>query len=73
MAALNSLGLAPAPVKAALLEASRWGLLIAIAALGLNTSLKSMINLGWRHIAVVSLATLVLLAIVAAPLALVGL
>ena len=33
---INSTGLVPAPVRAGVSEASRWGLLIAIAALGLG-------------------------------------
>ena len=40
-----------APVKKVLSEASIWGLLLAIAALGLGTSVKVIIALGWRHIA----------------------
>ena len=40
-----------APVKKVLSEASIWGLLLAIAALGLGTSIKTIIALGWRHIA----------------------
>ena len=40
--AINSFGVLPSPVKSMLVEASRWGLLIAIAALGLNTSLQSI-------------------------------
>lgn len=73
MALLNSVGIVPTPIKTALLEFSRWGLLIAIAALGVNTSLKAMADLGWRHLAVVSVVTLILLAVVAAPLAAFGL
>jgi uncharacterized membrane protein YadS len=38
------------PEKAALIEASTWGLLIAIGALGLGTSIKTIVALGWRHI-----------------------
>ena len=40
-----------APVKSALVEASNWGLLLAIGALGLGTSVKTIVALGWRHIA----------------------
>jgi uncharacterized integral membrane protein (TIGR00698 family) len=40
-----------APAKKVLSEASIWGLLLAIAALGLGTSIKSIVALGWRHIA----------------------
>jgi uncharacterized membrane protein YadS len=39
-------------VKVALVQASSWGLLVAIAALGLGTSLNSLLSIGWRHIAV---------------------
>jgi uncharacterized integral membrane protein (TIGR00698 family) len=49
------------PVRAALIEVSTWGLLIAIAALGLGTSLASIAALGWRHIAIVTCTTLVIL------------
>ena len=53
-----------APVKPALVEASSWGLLLAIGALGLGTSVSSIIALGWRHIATVVAATAVIFAIV---------
>jgi len=64
-------GLAPAygPLKAALVLASTWGLLIAIAALGLGTSVKSLLAIGWRHIAVFTGTTLVILAVVLLGLA----
>ena len=65
LAAVNSFGLAPAPVKDSLLFLSRWGLLIAIAALGLNTSVQAMIKLGWRHIAVIALVSLLLIVLAA--------
>src|SRR5688500_8423304 len=57
-----------APVKAALILASTWGLLVAIAALGLGTSLASILRIGWRHIAVFTGTTLVILAVVTAGL-----
>ncbi len=50
-----------APIKAALIQLSSWGLLIAIAALGLGTSLTSLLRIGWRHIAVFTGTTLVIL------------
>jgi uncharacterized integral membrane protein (TIGR00698 family) len=50
-----------APVKTLLVEASRWGLLIAIAALGLGTSLGAILSIGWRHVAVFCGAGLVIL------------
>ena len=49
-----------APAKAALTEASTWGLLLAIGALGLGTSVKTIIGLGWRHITTVLGSTAVI-------------
>jgi len=49
------------PVKSVLVEASTWGLLLAIGALGLGTSVKTIVNLGWRHITTVLGATAVIL------------
>ena len=57
-----------APVKDALVTASTWGLLLAIAALGLGTSLTAVASLGWRHIATVMGTTMVILIIVTAGL-----
>jgi uncharacterized integral membrane protein (TIGR00698 family) len=59
------------PVKAALGHVSTWGLLIAIAALGLSTSLGAVAALGWRHVVTVSGTTLVILFVVTAGLVLV--
>lgn len=67
---VNSYGLLPAAVTAALNEASRAGLLLAIAALGLGTSPRVLASLGWQHVAIVAGATLVILAVSAAGLAL---
>ena len=50
LAALNSFGLVPDLWRVMLLEISRWGLLLAIAALGLKTSLASLAALGLRHV-----------------------
>jgi uncharacterized integral membrane protein (TIGR00698 family) len=65
---VNSLGILPGPIKSVLVEASRWGLLLAIAALGLGTSLTAMARLGWRHVAVVGGTTLVILVVATAGL-----
>jgi uncharacterized integral membrane protein (TIGR00698 family) len=51
-------------IKSVLGEVSRWGMLIAIAALGLGTSLTAILQVGWRHVAVFTGTTLVILAIV---------
>jgi uncharacterized integral membrane protein (TIGR00698 family) len=66
----NLPGLAPvyAPVKTVLVTASSWGLLVAIAALGLGTSPTAILRIGWRHIAVFTGTTLVILSIVTAAL-----
>jgi uncharacterized integral membrane protein (TIGR00698 family) len=56
------------PVKVVLVEASAWGLLIAIGALGLGSSLSAIGALGWRHVATVSGTTLLLLLVVTAAL-----
>jgi uncharacterized membrane protein YadS len=57
-----------APVKDILGTASTWGLLLAIAALGLGTSLAAIRQLGWRHAANIVGTTLVILAVVTAGL-----
>ncbi|MGL4729510.1 MAG: YeiH family protein [Bosea sp. (in: a-proteobacteria)] len=55
-------------IKAWLGSAATWGLLIAIAALGLGTSLKAILSIGWRHAAVFMGATLAILLSVLVPL-----
>jgi uncharacterized integral membrane protein (TIGR00698 family) len=57
-----------AQIKAPLIEVSTWGLLVAIAALGLGTSLTAIAALGWRHVATVTGTTLVILLMVTAGL-----
>ena len=52
-----------APVKAFLGVLSNWGLLIAIAALGLGTSIGALLAIGWRHVAVFLGGTLIVLII----------
>ncbi|SFI02317.1 conserved hypothetical integral membrane protein [Bosea sp. OK403] len=60
------------PLRDALLEVSRWGLLIAIAALGLGTSMAAMARLGWRHLVLVTGTSLVILVIVTGGLLALG-
>jgi len=50
-----------AQIKAPLIEASSWGLLIAIAALELGTSFTAIVMLGWPHVATVIGTTVVIL------------
>jgi uncharacterized integral membrane protein (TIGR00698 family) len=67
---LPSLLPAYAPVKSVLSEVSTWGLLLAIGALGLGTSVRTIIALGWRHITTVLGATAVIFAVVTGGLVL---
>jgi uncharacterized integral membrane protein (TIGR00698 family) len=69
LALMNSLGLVPELVKTALVELSKAGLLLAIAALGLATALSDIVRSGWRQSAIVIATTLVLLVAVTAALA----
>ncbi len=57
-------------IKGPLIEASTWGLLIAISALGLNTSFFAIAVLGWRHAATLCGTTAVVLLAVTAGLVL---
>jgi uncharacterized integral membrane protein (TIGR00698 family) len=76
---LNSIAMSIGPVapvfaqiKAPLIEASTWGLLLAIGALGLGTSLPAIAALGWRHVATVTGTTVVILIVVTAALLMMG-
>jgi uncharacterized integral membrane protein (TIGR00698 family) len=55
-------------IKPLLVEVSTWGLLVAIGALGLGTSISSILKLGWRHIATIFGTTVIILAVVFAGL-----
>jgi uncharacterized integral membrane protein (TIGR00698 family) len=57
-----------APLKSAAGFISTWGLLVAMAALGLGTSVTAITRLGWRHVAIVTGTTLVILVVVAGVL-----
>lgn len=58
---INSTGLLPVVITDAAVVLSRWLLIIAIAALGVKTSLAAMLDLGGRHVWLVVLETLALL------------
>lgn len=58
---INSAGLAPEFVQTGAADLSQWLLLTAIAALGVRTSLKAMLDLGPRHLILVVAETLFLL------------
>jgi uncharacterized integral membrane protein (TIGR00698 family) len=57
---LNSSGVTPEPVRLFLVEASRWCLVTAIAALGMKTSLKMLFEVGWKPVSIIVLETLFL-------------
>jgi len=53
-----------APIKTILVDASNWGLLVAITALGLATSAKAFATLGWSYLVTVLGTTAVILIVV---------
>ena len=57
LVALNSLGVLPKAAVGAAGDISRWCLVVAIAALGMKTSFKALIDAGWRPVAVMVLET----------------
>jgi uncharacterized integral membrane protein (TIGR00698 family) len=59
---LNSTGVVTPAVQATATTLSQWLLTVAIAALGVRTSIKSMLDLGPRHLVLVVAETLFLLA-----------
>ena len=60
---VNSSGYIPTLLSQFLANVSQWSLVFAIAGLGVTTSLKSMMELGGRSIALLVLQTLALLVI----------
>lgn len=66
LVAANSSGMVPPLVAEGLSELSRWCLMTAIAALGVKTSLKSMVELGLRPILLLVAETLGMAALVLA-------
>jgi uncharacterized integral membrane protein (TIGR00698 family) len=65
---VSATGLLPQEGIAAGLFASKWFLAVALAGLGLQTSLKMILGLGWHPMAVVTGATLAILAVTGAGL-----
>ena len=53
-----------APVKSLLVDISTWGLLLAIGALGLGTSVRAILELGWRHVMTILGTSAVILIVV---------
>ncbi|MDF2096871.1 YeiH family protein [Aquibaculum arenosum] len=58
---INSLGFLPASLAQPMIDTSRWCLVLAVAALGMKTSLKEMTQLGWKPFILVVSETLFLL------------
>lgn len=50
LVAVNSTGIVPKPALEAITTVSRWCLVAAIAALGMKTSFKDLIAVGWRPV-----------------------
>ena len=57
-ASLNSLGLIPAQVSDAMAGLSRWALLVSIAAVGMKTSLKRILDVGGQAIILIVAETI---------------
>jgi uncharacterized integral membrane protein (TIGR00698 family) len=64
LAAVNSLHWAPRSAINAGVSASQWLLLISIAAIGIKTNLRKIVDVGWRPFALLVTQTLVMLAMV---------
>ncbi|HET6198641.1 MAG TPA: putative sulfate exporter family transporter, partial [Acetobacteraceae bacterium] len=65
LAALNSLGLVPAEVKAAITEISSFLIILAIGALGMKTSLLALARIGMAPVMLLVVETLFISALVA--------
>ena len=57
MVALNSSGIVPEFIHSLLIDISQWSLVTAIAALGIKTSLKAMLTIGYQPVAVILIET----------------
>ena len=72
LVALNSFGLLTKPLVDVAGDVSRWCLVTAIAALGMKTSFKALVAVGWRPVALMMLETLWLGGLVMAAVLLCG-
>ncbi|MCH8857977.1 MAG: putative sulfate exporter family transporter [Proteobacteria bacterium] len=64
LVAINSFGLLAAPVTEAMTDVSRWFLVTAIAGLGMKTSFKDILAVGWRPIGLMVAETMWIAALV---------
>jgi uncharacterized membrane protein YadS len=69
---IGSMGWIPPAVVGAGSELSRWCLVTAIAAIGMKTSLKSLMVMGWRPVMLVVTESLVIAALVMASVTATG-
>ncbi|SDE40210.1 YeiH family protein [Limimaricola pyoseonensis] len=72
LAALNSAGLLPGWFSEAASAVSRWALLTAIAAVGMKTSLKKLLDVGGPAIALVAAQTAFIAALLGVGVAMIG-
>jgi len=63
-AALNSIGAIPAPVVSVASDISGWALLTAIAAVGMKTSLRRILDVGGQAVALIVAETVFLAAFI---------
>jgi uncharacterized integral membrane protein (TIGR00698 family) len=72
LAALNGFALVAKPIAGALIEASKWLLVISVAALGMKTSLREMMAVGTTAIALIAAETVFLALLVLSWITLFG-
>ena len=72
LAALNGFDLVARPVASVLTEASKWLLVISVAALGMKTSLREMMAVGTTAIALIAAETIFLALLVLSWITLIG-
>jgi uncharacterized membrane protein YadS len=72
LAALNGFALVAKPIASVLTEASKWLLVISVAALGMKTSLREMMAVGTTAIALIAVETIFLALLVLAWITLTG-
>jgi uncharacterized integral membrane protein (TIGR00698 family) len=72
LAALNGFALVAKPIAAVLIEASKWLLVISVAALGMKTSLREMMAVGTTAIALIAAETVFLALLVLSWITLFG-
>ena len=61
---INSSGFTPEPLRAFIVDTSRWCLVTAISALGMKTSLKALFDVGWKPVSILVAETVFLAALV---------